>query len=94
MVGKKKIFFSVTFAPKKKLLGNKLKKAIDEYNGYTPGLTKTIKSKPEELPNMADIDDDSTRFLVGTKVFKVFDDVKYKGAVTGYDHKKRLYHIL
>ena len=71
-----------------------MKKAIDEYNGYTPGTTKTIKSKPEELLDMADIDDDSTRFLVGRKVFKVFNDVEYKGSVTGYDHKKRLYHIL
>ena len=43
---------------------------------------------------MAYVDDDSTRFLVGTKVFKVFNDVEYKDAVTGYDHKKQLYHIL
>ena len=43
---------------------------------------------------MADVDDDSTRLLVGTKVFKVFNDVKYKGTVTGYDHTKQLYHIL
>ena len=42
---KQKFLFSVTFAPEDKLLGNKLKKAIDEYNGYTPGTTKTIKSK-------------------------------------------------
>ena len=95
MAGKKRNFsFSVTFAPEDKLLGNKLKKAIDEYNGYTPGTTKTVKSKPEELPNMTDVDDDSTRFVTGTKVFKVFNDVEYKDAVTRYDHKKRLYHIL
>ena len=43
---------------------------------------------------MADVDDDSDRFITGTKIFKVFNDVEYKGAVTGYDHKKRLYHIL
>ena len=71
-----------------------MKKAIDEYNGYTPGTTKTIKSKPEELPDMADVDDDSTRFVTGTKVFKVFNDVEYKGVVAGYDHKTQLYHIL
>ena len=84
----------MTYAPEDKLLGNKLKKYIDEYNGYTPGTTKTIKSKPEESPDMADVEDDSTRFVTGTKVFKVVNDVEYKGAVTGYDHKTRLYHIL
>ena len=95
MVGKKKKFsFSATFASEKKILGNKLKKAINEYNGYIPETTKTIKFKPEELLVMEDVDDDSTIFLVGTKVFKVFKDVEYKGAVTGYDHKKQLYHIL
>ena len=95
MIGKKKKFlFSVTFGPEKKLLGNKLKKAFDEYTGYTPGTTKIIKSKSEESPDMADVDDDSTRFLVGTKVFKVFNDIEYKGAVTGYDHKKRFNHII
>ena len=59
VVGKKSSF-SVSFASEKKLLGNKLKKAINEYNGYTPGTTKTIKSKHEELPYMVDVDDDST----------------------------------
>ena len=89
VAGKKQNFsFSVTFAPEDKLLGNKLKKAIDEYNGYTPGTTKIIKSKPEELPDMADVDDDSTRFITSTKVVKAFNEVKYKGAVTGYDYKK------
>ena len=43
---------------------------------------------------MEDVDDNSTRVLVGTKVFKVFNDVEYKGTVTGYDPKTRLYHIL
>ena len=81
MAGKKQNFsFSVTFAPEDKLIGNKLKKAINEFNGYTPGTTKTIKSKPEELPDMADVNVDSTRFVTGTKVFKVFNDVEYKGA--------------
>ena len=45
---RRKFLFLVTFAPEKHLLGNKLKKAINEYNDYTPGTTKTIKSKPEE----------------------------------------------
>ena len=85
VTGKKQNFsFLVTFAPEDKLLGNKLKKAIDEYNRYTPKTTKTIKSKTEELPDMADVDDYSTRFVTGTKVFKVFNDVEYKGAVTMY----------
>ena len=60
----------MTFAPEDKLLGNKLKKAIDEYNRYTPGTTKTIKSKPKQLPNLADVDDNSERFITGTKVLK------------------------
>ena len=43
---------------------------------------------------MDDVDDNTTRFPVGTKIFKVFNDVEYKGTVTGYDHKRKLYHIL
>ena len=43
---------------------------------------------------MADADDDSDWFITGTKVFKVFNDVEYKCTATGYDHKKKLYHIL
>ena len=54
----------------------------------------SIKSKPEEIANMKDVDDNSTWFLVSTKVYKIFNDVEYKDTVTGYEPKKRLYHIL
>ena len=43
---------------------------------------------------MKEVVNESTTFYVGTKTFKVFNDVEYKGSVKGYDHKKRLYHIL
>ena len=69
-------------------------KALQIRNTCIKAYNQNLTSKPEELPDMADVDDDFTRFLVSTKVFKVFNDVKYKGAVTGYDHKKQLYHIL
>ena len=59
-----KFSFSITFAPEKKLLGPKLKKAIDEYYGYTPGTTKNIKSKPTKMSDMDEVDDGSTRFVV------------------------------
>ena len=76
------------------MLGPKLKKVLDECYGYTPGTTKNIKSKPKEMPDMDEVDDGSTRFVAGTKDFKIFNDVEHKGTVTGYDHKSRLYHIL
>ena len=71
-----------------------MKKAIDEYKGYIPGIIKTIKSKTEYLPDMVDVDDGFTRFIVGTKESKVFDNVEYKVSITGYDHKKRVCHII
>ena len=89
-----KFSFSITFALEKKLLGPKFKKAIDEYYGYTLGTTKNIKSKPERMQDMDEVDDGSTRFVADTKIFKIFNDVEYKGTVTGYDHKLSLYHIL
>ena len=86
--------FSITFAPENKLLGTKLKKAMDYYYGYTPGTTKNIKSKPLSDSDLQDVDDGTKRYEVGTKIFKIFNDVEYKGSVTGYDPKRKLYHIL
>lgn len=96
MVGNKKnnLLFFIMFAPQKNLLGEKLKKSMDDYNGYAPKTTKTIKSKPLPDLDLRGVDDETTRFPVGTKIFKVFNDVEYKVSVTGYDHKKKLYHIM
>ena len=44
--------FQITFAPERKLQGAKLKKAMDDFYGYAPGTTKTIKSKPDKLTDM------------------------------------------
>ena len=67
---------------------------MDEHYGYTPGTTKTINSKPVLDSDISDVDDGTKRYEVGTKIFKVFNDVEYKGTITGYDLKKKLYHIL
>ena len=48
--------FQITFAPERKLQGAKLKKAMDDFYGYAPGTTKTIKSKPDKLSYMKDVD--------------------------------------
>ena len=80
--------FSITFAPEKKLLGAKLKKDMDDYYGYTPGTTKHIKSKPVSDSDLKDVDDGTKRYEEGTKIFKIFNDVEYKGTVTGYDPKQ------
>ena len=44
---------------------------MDDYYSYAPGTTKTIKSKPVPDIDLDDIDDGSTRFPVGTKIFKM-----------------------
>ena len=54
---------------------------MDEFYGYAPGTTKTIKSKPEKLLNMKDVDDRSTRLSLSTFVYKVFNDLEYRGKV-------------
>ena len=58
--------FQITFAPEKKLQGAKLKKAMDDFYGYVPGTTKTIKAKSVKLSDMKDVDDGGTRFPLGT----------------------------
>ena len=40
------------------------------------------------------VDDESTRFHVGTHVFKVFGKVEYQGSVTGFGSVSKLYHIV
>ena len=59
-ISKSDFSFQITFAPERKLQGAKLKKAMDDFYGYAPGTTKTIKSKPDKLPDMKDVDDAST----------------------------------
>ena len=76
------------------MIGAKLKKPMDEFYGYSPGTTKTIKSKPEELSNMVDINDNSARFSLGTTIYKIiFNDIEYKREVKWYNSNKKLYHI-
>ena len=43
---------------------------------------------------MADVDDTSTRFHVGTVVFNVFGKVEHRGKVTGYNPVTKLYQIV
>ena len=56
---------------------------MDDCYGYSLETTKTIKSKLLLDLDLKDVDDDTTRFSVGTKLFKVFNDVEYKGSFTG-----------
>ena len=87
--------FSITFAPERPITGKKLRHASDYYHHFSPGTTKKIKSKHVEEPAdaMADVDDTSTRFHVGTVVFKVFRKVEHRGKVTGYNPVTKLYQI-
>ena len=69
-----------------------LKKTMDNIYGYDPGTTKTIQSKLLPDLDLKDVDDETTRLWVSTKIFKVLNDVEYKVSITGNDHKKKLYH--
>ena len=86
--------FQITFAPERKLQGVRLKKAMDDSYGYAPGTTKTIKSKSEKLPDMKDVDDRSEQYALGTTVYKVFNDIEYRGTVQGYNPHNKLYFIV
>jgi hypothetical protein len=88
--------FSITFAPEKKISGKKLKQAMDNYHHFSPGTTKKIKSNSigESPDNLDTVDNGSTRYHVGTTVYKTFSDEEFKGKVTGYDSATKLYHIL
>ena len=67
---------------------------MDNFYGYAQGTTKTIKSKPEKLPDMKDVDDESERFGLGMTVYKVFNDIEYIGKVQGYNPHTKLYFIV
>ena len=88
--------FSIMFALERPITGKKLCHAIDDYHHFTPGTMKKVKSKHVEEPadDMADVDDTSTRFHVGTVVFKVFGKVEDRGKVVGYDPVTKLYQIV
>ena len=65
--------FSITFSLEQLITGKKLRHAIDDYYHFSSGVTKKIKAKHiEELSeDMDTVHDNSTRFHVGTPVFKV-----------------------
>ena len=88
--------FSITFAPERPITGKKLKRAIDDYHYFVPGTTKKVKGNHFEEPatDMDAVDDGSTRYHVGTIVYKVFAKTEYKGTVTGYDPSRKLYHVI
>ena len=64
--------FQITFAPERKLQDAKSKKAMDDFYGYFSGTTKTIKLKPDKLPNMKDVDDESERYALGVQLYTKF----------------------
>ena len=88
--------FSITFAQEHPITGKKLCHAIDDYHHSTPGTTKKVKFKHVEEPtdDIAYVDDSSTRFHVGTVVFKVFGKVEDRGKVVGYDPVTKLYQVV
>ena len=43
---------------------------------------------------MDNVDDNSTKFYVGTPVSKVFGKVEHQGKVTGYNPVTKLYHTM
>ena len=73
--------FDLTFAHKENLQGKRLKHVIDDYHFLTPGMTKTIKSKVVHDEVDEELDDGSKRFENGSNVFKVFNNVEYKGSI-------------
>ena len=90
--------FEITFAPENKITGTKLKKPMDDFNDYARGTTKKIKSsdfvRDEEDLKGVDGDPDEPRYKYGTKLYKVFNNVEYKGAVVSHDPTTKLYRIL
>lgn len=90
-----KLEFELTFAPETKLKGKKSKKVVYDYHNYIPGTTKRIKSKLEQIDEELEAFDlpNEKRYDVNTKIFKIYDGVKYKGSVTRYDNQTKLCHI-
>ena len=62
--------FPIMFATEHSITDKKLRHAIDDYHHFTPGTTKKVKSKhiKEPADDMADVDDTSTCFHIGTVV--------------------------
>ena len=89
---KSKFDFKITFAAEDKLTGNKLKKSIDEYHHFIPGTTKNIKPK-KPVSEPCELDDNITRYHVGTKVYKSFDGIEYEGEIKGYSPITRYYQV-
>ena len=67
---------------------------MNDYYGYAMGTTKKTKSKLVLDIELGDVHDKTTQFSLGNKIFMVFNDVEHKRTVTGYDQKRKLYHIL
>ena len=92
-----KFDFEITYSREANLQGKKLKGAIDDYNCLAPGTTKRTKSAINDDDDGDEVsleDDDRTaRLPIGFTISKVFDGVKFKGKVIGYDHKSRFYQI-
>ena len=88
--------FSITFALERPITGKKLRHDTNDYQDFSPGTTKKIKSKHLEEPSedILPVDDGSTRFHVGTPVSKVFKKVEHQGSVKEYDLVNKLYHIV
>ena len=90
--------FELTFASEEKLTGTNIKRAVDDYHEFARGTTKKIKSsftsKDEEELKKVDGDPNEPEYKYGTKLFKVFNKVEYKGAVISHDSVTRLYIFL
>ena len=90
--------FKLTFASEPKLTGTNLKRAVDDYYDYARGTTKKIKSSytsvDEQKLQELNGDPKEPRYKYGTKIFKVFNKVEYKGTVLSHDPKSRLYKIM
>ena len=88
--------FSIIFALERPITGKKLRHAADDYHRFCPGTTRNIKLKhsEERSEDILAFDNGSTRFNVGTLVFKVFGKVEYRESVKGYDPLNKLYHIV
>ena len=88
--------FYITFAPEQPITGKKIRHAIDNCHHFSQGTTKKIKSKHIEEPadDMDAVDNNSTRFHVGTVVLEVFGKVEHRGRVTGYNPVTKLYQIV
>ena len=93
----KNFTIELTFSPEQKLTGTNLKRAVDDYYDYARGTTKKVKSSftPEEIERLKlDGDPKEPRYKYGTKIFKIFNKVEYKGTVVNHDPETRLYKIL